>query len=149
VRPGVEVVLEGGQRGRVSAVLSSVDPETRRLPIVAEFENIGPKPLLANLFVRATRAPNARTSVLKLPASALRPGSQDELVLISGERSRSRTSSSLARVTAACWSARGCPRRTACSPRLAQLREGDAAPPNGRGGEPMSGGYAAERVAPT
>jgi RND family efflux transporter MFP subunit len=85
-RPGVEVELEGGQRGRVSAVLSSVDPETRRLPIVAEFDNSGPKPLLANLFVRATLAPNAPTSVLKLPASALRPGSQDELVLISGER---------------------------------------------------------------
>jgi RND family efflux transporter MFP subunit len=85
-QPGAEVELEGGQRGRVSAVLPSVDAQTRRLPIVAELDNSGPRPLLAGVFVRATLAPGAPIRALKLPPSALRPGSQDELVLVTGER---------------------------------------------------------------
>jgi RND family efflux transporter MFP subunit len=89
VAPGTSVALEGSTRtGRVTAVLPSVDAQTRRLPIVAEIDNRGDAPLLANVFTRATLVSGAAVDVLKLPASALRPGSQDEVVLADEARLR-------------------------------------------------------------
>jgi RND family efflux transporter MFP subunit len=80
--PGARVELEGDARvGKITAVLPSVDSQTRRLPIVAEIPNAGPAPLLANVFVRAALVPSAAIDVLRLPASALRPGSQDEVAI--------------------------------------------------------------------
>jgi len=80
---GAEVVLEGSlAKGKVTAILPSVDAQTRRIPIIAEIPNGGPKPLLAGVFARAMIQTNGSTSVLKLPPSTLRPGSQDEVAVV-------------------------------------------------------------------
>ncbi|MFI5307262.1 MAG: efflux RND transporter periplasmic adaptor subunit [Polyangiales bacterium] len=93
LRLGQSVQVEGGRRGRITAILPSVDEKTRRVPLVAEIDNRGPSPLLAGVFVRATVSAGAPIDVLRVPATALRPGSQDELVLVNANRAR------LARVT--------------------------------------------------
>lgn len=77
-----------GRSGRVTAVLPSVDPQTRRVPIVAEIPNQAAPPLLAGVFVRATITTGEPISVLRLPASTLRPGSQDEVVLLKAGKLR-------------------------------------------------------------
>ncbi|MGZ3442420.1 MAG: efflux RND transporter periplasmic adaptor subunit [Polyangia bacterium] len=89
VRPGapLEVRLDGRVvQGRVVAVLSSVDAATRRVPIEAEIKNDGGQPLLGGSFVRAVVSGLKPVQVLRLPASALRPGSQNELVVVQGGR---------------------------------------------------------------
>jgi RND family efflux transporter MFP subunit len=68
--------------GQITAVMPAVDSQTRRLPIIAEFNNEGEAPLLANVFVRATLLPTAPITVLKLPATAIRAGSQDEVAVV-------------------------------------------------------------------
>jgi RND family efflux transporter MFP subunit len=78
----------GGAAGKVTAVLGSLDPMTRRVPIVAEIPNQGATPLLAGAFVRATIASGREVSVLELPATALRPGSQDEVVVLANGKAR-------------------------------------------------------------
>lgn len=86
---GARVELEGdAHTGKITAVLPSVDSQTRRLPIIAEIANAGPVPLLANVFVRAAVVPSAPIDVLRVPASALRPGSQDEVAIANGGRVR-------------------------------------------------------------
>jgi RND family efflux transporter MFP subunit len=85
VQVGAEVQVLQGKRtvkGKVIAVLRSVDPATRRVPLEAEVPN-EEDPLLAGSFVRATIRSGAQ-SVLRLPATARRPGSQDEVVLVAG-----------------------------------------------------------------
>jgi RND family efflux transporter MFP subunit len=72
----------GGASGKVTAVLGSLDPMTRRVPIVAEIPNTSATPLLAGAFVRATIGSGREVSVLELPGTALRPGSQDEVVVL-------------------------------------------------------------------
>lgn len=67
---------------KVTAVLPAVDPATRRIPVEAELVNDGKEPILAGTFVRATIAGGAPIDVLKLPASAIRPGAQDEVMLV-------------------------------------------------------------------
>jgi RND family efflux transporter MFP subunit len=69
-------------RGRVTAVLPSLDRQTRRLPIVAAIPNPGTT-LLAGAFVRAQIHARQDAQVLELPGAALRPGSQDEIVVVS------------------------------------------------------------------
>jgi RND family efflux transporter MFP subunit len=87
--PGARVEIEGdAHAGKITAVLPSVDSQTRRLPIVAEIANTGTAPLLANVFVRAALVPSAPIDVLRLPASALRPGSQDEVAIANDGRVR-------------------------------------------------------------
>jgi len=82
----VELVDEASgtppRSGRITAVMPAVDSQTRRLPIVAEFANEGDRTLLANVFVRATLLPSAPIDVLKLPATAIRAGSQDEVAVV-------------------------------------------------------------------
>ena len=79
----------GVHLGRITAILPTVDPRTRRLPITAELPNQAETPLLANLFVRATIVPAQPIDVLKFPASVLVPGSQDEVVAVHDGASRS------------------------------------------------------------
>ena len=67
---------------KVTAVLPSVDPATRRIPVEAELVNDEKDPILAGTFVRATIAGGAPIDVLKLPASAIRPGAQDEVLVV-------------------------------------------------------------------
>lgn len=89
VKPGaaLEVRLDGRTvQGRVVAVLTSVDAATRRVPIEAEIKNDGGQPLLGGLFVRAAVSGLKPVAVLRLPASALRPGSQNEVLVVEGGR---------------------------------------------------------------
>lgn len=86
VQVGSEVQIPQGGRtvtGKVIAVLPSVDPGTRRVPLEAEVPN-GDPPILAGAFVRATIRGGAPQAVLRLPATARRPGSQDEVVVVVG-----------------------------------------------------------------
>lgn len=69
-------------KGLVTAVLHSLDPQTRRVPVFAEIVNDPRAPLLSGGFVRASIRATREVPVLKLPATALRPGSQDEIVTV-------------------------------------------------------------------
>lgn len=69
-------------RGKISAVLGSLDPQTRRVPILAEIPNDHEASLLSGSFVRAVVGSSRSVPVLALPADALRPGSQDEVVAL-------------------------------------------------------------------
>lgn len=93
VKPGAPVeVRADGRRvpGRVVAVLTSVDPSTRRVPVEADVDNRGPNPLFGGAFVRASVIGLQPVQVLRLPASALRPGSQNEVLVADGGRLRLR-----------------------------------------------------------
>ncbi len=79
----VDLSLEGRQvSGKVVAVLSSVDAGTRRVPVEAEIKNDGAQQLLGGAFVRGIVRGGDSVAVLRLPAETLRPGSQDELLLV-------------------------------------------------------------------
>lgn len=70
--------------GKVIAVVPSLDQATRRAPVEIEVPNDGS--LLAWGFVRARIEGRGETSALRLPATARKPGSQDEVVLaVSGK----------------------------------------------------------------
>jgi RND family efflux transporter MFP subunit len=88
VHPGsvVEVSGEHGTvTGVVSTVLGAVDPNTRRVPLEALIDNKNDKTALrSGAFVRARIAGGAPLPVLCLPHEALRPGSQDEVLVESG-----------------------------------------------------------------
>lgn len=82
----VSLELETGKAtGRISAVLGTVDPQTRRVPVEASFDN--PGFLRAGAFVQARVDAKSEIPVLRLPHEVLRPGSQDE-VLILGDGGR-------------------------------------------------------------
>lgn len=82
----VQLELETGKAtGRLSAVLGTVDPKTRRVPVEAAFDN--PGFLRAGAFVQAHVDAKSEIQVLRLPHEVLRPGSQDELVIV-GEGGR-------------------------------------------------------------
>jgi RND family efflux transporter MFP subunit len=91
-RVGTAIEVEGTAghvaRGTITAVLPSVDPQTRRVPVHAELKNDPSAPLLAGIFARATVRAAGAVDVVKLPAEALRPGSQDEVVVVEGGRAR-------------------------------------------------------------
>jgi RND family efflux transporter MFP subunit len=88
VHPGsvAEVSGEHGTvTGVVSSVLGAVDPNTRRVPLEALIDNKNDKTALrSGAFVRARIAGGAPLPVLRLPHEALRPGSQDEVLVESG-----------------------------------------------------------------
>ena len=69
-------------RGKITAVLGSLDAQTRRVPVLAEIPNDNETPLLAGSFVRAIVGSSHPVPVLELPADTLRPGSQDEVVAL-------------------------------------------------------------------
>jgi RND family efflux transporter MFP subunit len=101
---GAEVVVaseRGDVRGRISAILSTLDARTRRVPVVAEFDNPsgeptskgararqGEPPLRAGSFVRARVAAQREVAVLRVPHAVLRPGSQDEVLVVGAASSR-------------------------------------------------------------
>lgn len=84
VEVGATVELEGSKalQGKVTVVFPSVDAQTRRVPIHAEFINDPSSPMLAGVFVRANVTASAERRVLKLPPAALKSGSQDEVWVI-------------------------------------------------------------------
>jgi len=80
IEVGAEIDVDG-TKGKVTTVLPSLDPMTRRVPMVAEIPNASGK-LFARSFVRGTISATKEIRVLRLPASARKPGSQDEIVVI-------------------------------------------------------------------
>jgi RND family efflux transporter MFP subunit len=66
--------------GKVIAVVPSLDPATRRVPVEIEVPNEGR--LLGWDFVRARILGGAEMTAFRLPALARRPGSQDEIVKV-------------------------------------------------------------------
>jgi RND family efflux transporter MFP subunit len=82
VEVGSEIVL-GDRKGKITAVLRSLDPMTRRVPMVAEIPNADGQ-LFARSFLRATITAARDVPVFRLPATARKPGSQDEIVTIEG-----------------------------------------------------------------
>lgn len=87
VAVGSTVNIEGSSaQGKVTAVLGSLDPQTRRVPLVAEIPNGPDSGLLAGSFVRAQVVAQEAIDVLELPGSAIRPGSQDEVVVVKDGR---------------------------------------------------------------
>jgi RND family efflux transporter MFP subunit len=91
VHPGapIEIIASGRTAsGTVSAVLGSVDPATRRVPIEAIVKNDGSEPLLSGTFVRAVIKGVREVPVLRLPPGALRPGAQNEVMLVENGRLR-------------------------------------------------------------
>jgi multidrug efflux pump subunit AcrA (membrane-fusion protein) len=67
-------------------VLGAVDPSTRRVPLEALIDNKKDVTALrAGSFVRARIQGGAPLPVLRLPHEALRPGSQDEVLVVQGE----------------------------------------------------------------
>jgi RND family efflux transporter MFP subunit len=83
----VEISTErGSASGVVSTVLGAVDPSTRRVPLEALFDNKKEGATLrSGAFVRARIQGGAPLPVLRLPHEALRPGSQDEVLVAQGE----------------------------------------------------------------
>jgi multidrug efflux pump subunit AcrA (membrane-fusion protein) len=75
-------------KGKVTAVLGSLDPLTRRVPIVGEIKNDPKLGLRSGAFVRARITPGREVPALKLPGSALRPGSQDEVIVVRDGKAR-------------------------------------------------------------
>jgi RND family efflux transporter MFP subunit len=77
----VQLELESGKAtGRLSAVLGTVDLKTRRVPVEASFDN--PGFLRVGSFVQAHVDAKNEIQVLRLPHEVLRPGSQDEVVVV-------------------------------------------------------------------
>jgi membrane fusion protein, multidrug efflux system len=77
----VTLDLETGQAsGRISAVLGTVDEKSRRVPVEAAFDN--PGFLRAGAYVQARVDAKSEISVLRLPHDVLRPGSQDEVMVV-------------------------------------------------------------------
>jgi RND family efflux transporter MFP subunit len=86
VAPGAKLTIDterGTVEGTVNAVLGSVDPATRRVRIEADLVNTDGL-LRAGSFVRARVAGVEGRSVLKVPHAVLKPGSQDEVFVVTG-----------------------------------------------------------------
>jgi hypothetical protein len=66
-------------------VLATLDAQTRRVPVQVEFTN--PGYLRAGAFVRAWVNSQTELDVVKVPHSVLKPGSQDEAVVVNPKTS--------------------------------------------------------------
>lgn len=87
LQPGAKIQIEtpiGTVEGEISAVLSSVDASTRRVPVEAVVKNDDNK-LRAGSFVQASVQGGSPIQVLKLPHTVLRPGSQDEIFVLNAD----------------------------------------------------------------
>ena len=84
----VEIARTGGRivRGKVVAVVASLDPATKRVPVEAVISNDRDEPLFAGALCRASIRGARPIEVMVLPREALRPGSQDEVMVVKGDR---------------------------------------------------------------
>lgn len=78
------VYREKVAEGKVVAVVPSLDQGTRRAPVEIEVPNAENSGLLAWAFVKGRIYGAAEVDAVKLPATARRPGSQDEIVKVDG-----------------------------------------------------------------
>jgi len=86
VRQGGPISLnfEGGQaEGTITIVLGTVDQGTRRVRLEAAVPNPGGQ-LRAGTFVRAQAKAKDGIPILKLPHDVLRPGTQNEVLVVTG-----------------------------------------------------------------
>jgi multidrug efflux pump subunit AcrA (membrane-fusion protein) len=86
VRVGTPIVVsyEGGQTtGTVRTVLGTVDQNTRRVRIEADVPNASGE-LRAGTFVRAEAKAADGIPVLEFPHDVLRPGTQNEVLVVNG-----------------------------------------------------------------
>lgn len=90
VRVGSEItVLAGGKaaaQGKVTAIVAALDASTKRVPVQALIENAEGTGLIAGTLVRARVSGTEPVSVLRLPHTALKPGSQDEVFVVEGDK---------------------------------------------------------------
>jgi RND family efflux transporter MFP subunit len=81
----VEILSNAGDevvaRGKVVAVVPALDPQTKRVPVEVLIA-AGESPLLAGALVRARIVGAQPLPVVRLPAGVLRPGSQDEVLVV-------------------------------------------------------------------
>jgi multidrug efflux pump subunit AcrA (membrane-fusion protein) len=84
----VELPRDGARaiRGKVVAVVAALDPATKRVPVEAVINNDRDEPLFAGALCRASIKGARPVEVLVLPHEALRPGSQDEVMVVKGDR---------------------------------------------------------------
>lgn len=73
-------------RGKITAVVPQLDATTRRIPVEATIANNPAAPLLAGTVMRARVTGAKGVPVLKFPHTVLRPGSQDELLVVTAGR---------------------------------------------------------------
>ncbi|HEY0707410.1 MAG TPA: efflux RND transporter periplasmic adaptor subunit [Polyangia bacterium] len=82
----VEIQSDDGKtaiaKGQVSAVVLALDAQTKRLPVEATVANNPEQPLLAGSLVRAVLRGGANVTVLSYPHTVLRPGSQNEVLVV-------------------------------------------------------------------
>jgi RND family efflux transporter MFP subunit len=87
VKPGATIDIDteqGHVTGKVTTVLGSVDNATRRVRVEASIDNRKEPKLRAGSFVRANIRTDKSIAVLELPPEVLRPGGQDEVVVVAG-----------------------------------------------------------------
>jgi len=91
VKVGVPVTVVTRERtvtGKVVTVVPSLDQATRRAPIEVEVPNDPKAPLLAWSFVHASLDAGQDVPALKIPGTARRPGSQNEVVVNDNGKAR-------------------------------------------------------------
>jgi RND family efflux transporter MFP subunit len=85
---GAEVHVNAAQsdvKGRVSAVLATLDARSRRVPVVVDFDNArtsGNSPLRAGAFVSGWVVAREPIAVLRVPRGVQRPGSNNEVWVV-------------------------------------------------------------------
>jgi RND family efflux transporter MFP subunit len=85
VKVGAPVTVEYRDRkviGKLITLVPSLDPATRRVPVEIEVANDPKDPILAYGFVRGTIDGTKEVDAFRVPPTARRPGSQDEVVKI-------------------------------------------------------------------
>ena len=83
---GASVVLQTPSqkqaRGKVTAVISSLDEKSKRVPVQAEIENSDGLGLISGALVQASIVLDNELPVVRLPHGVLKPGAQDELFVV-------------------------------------------------------------------
>lgn len=78
----VEIEVDGrSAQAKLSLVLGALDQGTRRVQVAAQLDNDGKSPVRPGAFVRARVTGLTPVDVVRLPSSALRPGSQDVVLV--------------------------------------------------------------------
>lgn len=90
VRVGGHVeILSGGRaagKGEITAVVAALDEATKRLPVQAVIENEEASGLIAGTLVRARVSGGEPVPVVRLPHTVLKPGTQDEIFVVEGDK---------------------------------------------------------------
>lgn len=87
-----EIVAAGKSvaKGKITAVVAALDEATKRLPVQAVIENEEGSGLIAGTLVRARVSGGEPVPVVRLPHTVLKPGSQDEVFVVEGDKLVSR-----------------------------------------------------------